>query len=326
MNTVNIVNQSRLRSRLGGISNQLCCFQLSSIYPLLISETSMFFSSTSSTSKLVSNASYSPLSIMYMLPKSILIQQPAMMSATSTAHQQPRPVSLFSSSSSPGTQHEESNRSKFKEIPVNRSIVAYIERIGVGIPKRNPVKRRLKSLRGNDNSHTNSRSRGRFLTREEEKEELQTIRRLPSRIPPPPFATPVTKAEKIANTTAVNENRKSGKKTFSNKRRAKRNGKRHTENTNLGKQDRQRPQPQQERSIRRYPVKCIANVGTTEDSFPPGTLKFPEVVRQQRSCLRPYSFKTHTITAPLRIDTIVDGIIRYKRPLQVEAMWASRLC
>lgn len=52
---------------------------------------------------------------------------------------------------------------------------------------------------------------------------------------------------------------------------------------NHGEQDRQRPQQQQKRSIRRYPVKCIANVGTTKDSFPPGNLKFPEVAIAGRS-------------------------------------------
>jgi hypothetical protein len=81
---------------------------------------------------------------------------------------------LISSSTSTPSSDANSVKSKFKETPVNPSILQYIERIGIGIP---PKKKRRASRPG---SHV--------LSQQEEQEQFQRIRRLPSTSPPPPFA------------------------------------------------------------------------------------------------------------------------------------------
>ena len=81
---------------------------------------------------------------------------------------------LISSSTSTSSSDAKSVQSKFKETPVNPSILQYIERIGIGVP---PKKRRKASRPG---SHV--------LSQQEEQEQFQRIRRLPSTSPPPPFS------------------------------------------------------------------------------------------------------------------------------------------
>lgn len=84
-----------------------------------------------------------------------------------------------SSSASIDEPKSDSVRSKFKETPVNPSILKYIESIGVGIPKRNKAGRRKRS----------QTRPSKFLSPIEEKKELRHIRRLPSKVPPPPFVS-----------------------------------------------------------------------------------------------------------------------------------------
>lgn len=74
-------------------------------------------------------------------------------------------------------QQSQSARSQFKQIPVNPSVLKYIEKIGVGKPSRTRRRRR-----------PNSDSK-RFLSFIEENEELDGNRRPQSKIPPPPFAS-----------------------------------------------------------------------------------------------------------------------------------------
>eukprot|EP00526_Cylindrotheca_closterium_P000468 CAMPEP_0113632012 /NCGR_PEP_ID=MMETSP0017_2-20120614/16637_1 /TAXON_ID=2856 /ORGANISM="Cylindrotheca closterium" /LENGTH=548 /DNA_ID=CAMNT_0000542547 /DNA_START=84 /DNA_END=1727 /DNA_ORIENTATION=- /assembly_acc=CAM_ASM_000147 len=215
-------------------------------------------------------------------------------------YRQASSVLSFSSSSTESsdfiTSSSSSNRSKFKEIPVNPSILSYIESIGIGIPKRNPVKRRLNRLRKKNNyDRNNDRGKGNFLTREEEAESLPSIRRMPSRIPPPPFAMPQSKATKIATTET--ESRPHSKKPINGKKNTRGKNDKHNRNINNNRSPKQtsnvkhaqqqprhqQQQQQQQRSIQRYPVKCIASVGTAEESFPPGSLKVPEVAIAGRS-------------------------------------------
>lgn len=191
-------------------------------------------------------------------------------------YQQSPSALAFSTSTLDASHHSPSNRSKFKEIPVNPSILSYIESIGIGIQKRNPAKRRLNRLRKNKGGR-DRQNKGKFLTREEEIESLPNIRRMPSRIPPPPFAMPQSKSMK--NMSVEIEHRSTSKKPINDRKRITSNNK-NTPTTKHKSHDHQGNKQQEiQRSIRRYPVTCIASIGTAEDSFPPGSLKVPEVVR-----------------------------------------------
>lgn len=67
---------------------------------------------------------------------------------------------------------QSSARSAFQEIPVNPSILKYIQRVGVGQPERR--KRRQKS-------------KARFISLQEEKDQLMRTRKARTTTPPPPF-------------------------------------------------------------------------------------------------------------------------------------------
>jgi GTP-binding protein len=108
-----------------------------------------------------------------------------------------------------------SARQAFKEIPVHPSLLQYIQKVGVGIPKRNPQKRRRKKKRNLDFNNSDDEDDGeehgfatrggkQFLSRSEERRMLQPHTKRPSRgvkrepsnatssllqSPPPPFGT-----------------------------------------------------------------------------------------------------------------------------------------
>ena len=95
-----------------------------------------------------------------------------------------------------------SARSKFKEIPVNPSILKYVQNVGVGIPKRNTRKRRLgkrRKIKGKDSV---------VLGRVEELEQFGRIRRGGrqtdrTRAPPPPFSIPSRFSSIESNTNII---------------------------------------------------------------------------------------------------------------------------
>ncbi|CAJ1942228.1 unnamed protein product [Cylindrotheca closterium] len=248
--------------------------------------------SRSPTTLLRSTSSYSPCMTSYRFQRALSND------ILSTTKPYGHYSSVLSFSSSTESDHLfSSNRSNFKEIPVNPSILSYIENIGIGIPKRIPVKRRLNRLRKKNSANRNysrRNSKSEFLTREEEAESLSpSIRRLPSRIPPPPFAMPPQSKPRRNDAMIETESKSHRKKPIDGKKNTRgndKNKKRNHSNNKSAKQtsNEQQPlqQPQQQpqqRSIRRYPVKCIASVGTAEESFPTGSLKVPEVAIAGRS-------------------------------------------
>ena len=85
----------------------------------------------------------------------------------------------------------QSARSQFKEVPVNPSILKYIQDIGVGKPKR-AQRRRIRRSRNTtakaDYSHSTP---SKFLSSAEEEDLLPSRnRRRPNIVPPPPFPAP----------------------------------------------------------------------------------------------------------------------------------------
>jgi GTP-binding protein len=86
------------------------------------------------------------------------------------------------SSSPAATSTPKSARSKFKEIPVNASILKHVQNVGVGIPKRYDRKRRIGVRRRQKESAV--------LDHAEEVERFGRVRRVPTTAPPPPFAAP----------------------------------------------------------------------------------------------------------------------------------------
>lgn len=88
---------------------------------------------------------------------------------------------------SDSTCSQRSVRSQFKLIPVQPSIFKYIQRIGVGIPKRNTNPNRRRRQQSRQGQHTGTSSTA-MMSREEEQGSLsERLRRLPSVHPPPPF-------------------------------------------------------------------------------------------------------------------------------------------
>ena len=78
-----------------------------------------------------------------------------------------------------------SARSTFKNIPVNPSILKYIQRVGVGIPQRMTRRQKIKS---------------RFISEQEEKDQLTRTRKVRTSIPPPPFPSSDPKEQQQKST------------------------------------------------------------------------------------------------------------------------------
>lgn len=137
-----------------------------------------------------------------------------------------------------------SARREFKSLPVNHSILRYIQNVGVGIPskssRRHKKKRKTTTLPGGVGSRGKGNNDMFVMSSEEERERLVRTRRTTTEIPPPPFAIP----------TGVSTSQRQGKED--------------------------RPQAQQ--STRHIPVKLIGRVGTSDEEFPRETKGMPEIV------------------------------------------------
>lgn len=131
-----------------------------------------------------------------------------------------RLVSLSATTATTDDDDASSVRAKFKEVPINSSVLEYIQRLRIGRPKKSQKRRRKKSQPRSD-----------VLSLQEEKERFRSSKRFPSTSPPPPFPSTLDD------------------KTDSRK------------------------------TIKRYPVKLLGSIGSSDEEFPKETPGLPEVVR-----------------------------------------------